>query len=117
MKVHMMNNTSLEAKPLKFVYSRLNSLLRTLQVSNLDECNSLSDVADFASLLATYSEGIPKFAIIMEPNGTAIPGVTDPVIQLACLDASLAIALLFKRLGSVIITSGTLSSIDLYPKL
>lgn len=113
----MMNKTSLEAKPLKFSYSRLNSLLRTLQVSNLDDFNSLSDVADFATLLATYSEGVPKFAIIMEPNGTAIPGVTDPVIELACLDSSLAIAPLFKRFGSVIITSGTLSPIDLYPKL
>mmetsp|Transcript_28074 Transcript_28074/g.32740 ORF Transcript_28074/g.32740 Transcript_28074/m.32740 type:complete len:867 (-) Transcript_28074:389-2989(-) len=113
----MMNGTSLEAKPLKFAYSRLNSLLRTLQVSNLDEFNSLADVADFATLLSTYSEGIPKFAIILEPNGTAIPGITDPVIQLACLDSSLAIAPLFKRFGSVIITSGTLSPIDLYPKL
>lgn len=113
----MMNGTSLEAKPLRFAYSRLNSLLRTLQVSNLDDFNSLTDVADFATLLATYSEGIPKFAIILEPNGTTIPGVTDPVIQLACLDASLAIASLFKRFGSVIITSGTLSPIDLYPKL
>ena len=113
----MMNNTSLEAKPLKFAYSRLNSLLRTLQVSNLDDFNSLSDVADFATLLSTYSEGVPRFAIILEPNGTTIPGVTDPVIQLACLDASLAIAPLFKRFGSVVITSGTLSPIDLYPKL
>jgi DNA excision repair protein ERCC-2 len=113
----LINGTSLEAKPLKFAYSRLNSLLRTLQVSNLDDFNALSDVADFASLLATYSEGIPKFAIIMEPNGTSIPGVVDPVIQLACLDSSLAIAPLFKRFTSVIITSGTLSPIDLYPKL
>lgn len=113
----LINGTSLEAKPLKFAYSRLNSLLRTLQVSNLDDFNALSDVADFATLLATYSEGIPKFAIIMEPNGTSIPGITDPVIQLACLDSSLAIAPLFKRFTSVIITSGTLSPIDLYPKL
>ncbi|KAK1748586.1 general transcription and DNA repair factor IIH helicase subunit XPD [Skeletonema marinoi] len=67
--------------------------------------------------VATYSEGLPKFAIIMEPNGSSIPGASDPVIQLACLDASLAIAPLFKRFGSVIITSGTLSPIDLYPKL
>lgn len=113
----LMNGTSLEAKALKFAYSRLNSLLRTLQVSNLDDFNSLSDVADFATLLATYSEGVPKFAIILEPNGTTIPGVTDPVIELACLDSSLAIAPLFKRFGSVVITSGTLSPIDLYPKL
>ena len=113
----MTNGTSLEAKPLRFAYSRLSSLLRTLQVSNLDDYNALTDVADFASLLATYSEGIAKFAIIMEPNSSAIPGATDPVIQLACLDSSLAIAPLFKRFGSVIITSGTLSPIDLYPKL
>jgi DNA excision repair protein ERCC-2 len=113
----MTNGTSLEAKPLKFAYSRLSSLLRTLQVSNLEEFNSLADVADFASLLSAYSEGVAKFAIIMEPNGSSVPGALDPVIQLACLDSSLAIAPLFKRFGSVIITSGTLSPIDLYPKL
>lgn len=113
----MTNGTSLEAKPLRFAYSRLSSLLRTLQVSNLDDFHSLTDVADFATLLSTYSEGVAKFAIIMEPNGSSIPGATDPVIQLACLDSSLAVAPVFKRFGSVIITSGTLSPIDLYPKL
>ena len=113
----MITSTSLEAKPLKFAYSRLSSLLRTLQVPNLDDFNSLTDVADFASLVSTYSEGPPRFAIIMEPNGSSIPGASDPVIQLACLDSSLAIAPLFKRFQSVIITSGTLSPIDLYPKL
>jgi DNA excision repair protein ERCC-2 len=113
----MTNGTSLEAKPLRFAYSRLSSLLRTLQVSKLEEFNALTDVADFASLLATYSEGVAKFAIIMEPNGSSIPGASDPVIQLVCLDSSLAIAPLFKRFSSVILTSGTLSPIDLYPKL
>jgi DNA excision repair protein ERCC-2 len=113
----MVTTTSLEVKPLKFAYTRLSSLLRTLQVPNLDDFNALSDVADFATLIATYSEGQAKFAIIMEPNGSSIPGASDPVIQLACLDSSLAIAPLFKRFGSVIITSGTLSPIDLYPKL
>jgi DNA excision repair protein ERCC-2 len=113
----MVTTTSLEAKPLKFAYTRLSSLLRTLQVPNLDDFNALSDVADFATLIATYAEGQAKFAIIMEPNGSSIPGASDPVIQLACLDSSLAIAPLFKRFGSVIITSGTLSPIDLYPKL
>jgi DNA excision repair protein ERCC-2 len=48
----MMNGTSLEAKPLKFAYSRLASLLRTLEVSNLDDFNALTDVADFATLLS-----------------------------------------------------------------
>lgn len=70
-----------------------------------------------ATLLSTYSEGIARFAIITEPNGSSIPGANEPVIQLACLDSSLAIAPLFKRFGSVVITSGTLSPLDLYPKL
>jgi len=113
----MTNGTSLEAKPLRFAYSRLNSLLRTLQVANMDDFNSLGDIADFSTLLATYSEGVAKFAIIMEPNGSNIPGASDPCIQLSCLDSSLAIAPIFKRFSSVIITSGTLSPIDLYPKL
>lgn len=114
----LINNTSLESKPLKFAYSRLNSLLRTLNVSNLDEFSSLTDVADFSTLLATYSTGVARFAVILEPNGSStVPGATDPVIQLACLDASLAIAPLFKRFGSIVITSGTLSPMDLYPKL
>jgi len=110
----MITTTSLEAKPLKFAYSRLSSLLRTLQVPNLDDFNALTDVADFASLVSTYSEGLPRFAIIMEPQ---VAGGPNPGIQLACLDSSLAIAPLFKRFGSVVITSGTLSPLDLYPKL
>jgi len=114
---HLKLQTSLEAKPLKFCYSRLSSLLRTLEVSNLDEFNYLSEVADFATLLSTYSEGVAKFAVILEPNGSAIPGALEPRLQLACLDASLAIEPIFKRFSSVVITSGTLSPIDLYPKL
>jgi DNA excision repair protein ERCC-2 len=43
--------------------------------------------------------------------------VYEPVLQLACLDASLAIKPVFERFASVVITSGTLSPIDLYPKL
>lgn len=33
--------TALEVKPLRFTYSRLNSLLRTLEVTHLDEYNPL----------------------------------------------------------------------------
>ena len=39
------------------------------------------------------------------------------VLQLSCLDASLAIKPVFERFKSVIITSGTLSPLDLYPTL
>jgi DNA excision repair protein ERCC-2 len=107
-------STNIDRKPLKFTYSRLNSLLRTLQVTSLDEYNPLQHVADFATLVSTYQDG---FAIVIEPNGSVIPGIYEPVMQLACLDSSLAIKPVFERFRSVIITSGTLSPIELYPKL
>jgi DNA excision repair protein ERCC-2 len=46
-----------------------------------------------------------------------MPAVSDPVIQLACLDASLAMKPVFSKFQSVVITSGTLSPIDLYPRI
>jgi len=106
--------TGLEAKPMKFTYSRLNSLLRTLEVTSLDDHSDLAEIADFATLLATYQEG---FAVVLEPDSSIIPGLTEPVLELSCLDASLAIKPVFKRFKSVIITSGTLSPIDLYPRI
>lgn len=106
--------TTLERKPLKFTYSRLTSLLRTLEVTNLDEFRPLTTVADFATLVSTYQLG---FAIVIEPTGSLIPGVYEPILQLSCLDASLAIKPVFERFRSVMITSGTLSPIDLYPQL
>ncbi|KAG7384456.1 General transcription and DNA repair factor IIH helicase subunit XPD [Phytophthora pseudosyringae] len=110
---HLHQAINMEIKPMKFCYTRLNSLLRTLEVTNLEEYNSLTDVADFATLVATYADG---FMLIIEPFDSA-SGVHDPVLQLSCLDASLAIRPVFERFSSVIITSGTLSPIDLYPRL
>jgi DNA excision repair protein ERCC-2 len=97
-----------------FTYSRLNSLLRTLEITSLEDFNALSDVANFATLLATYVDG---FSIVMEPQGSVISGIHEPLLQLACLDASLAIKPVIDRFQSVVITSGTLSPIDLYPKI
>ncbi|KAI9908822.1 hypothetical protein PsorP6_003297 [Peronosclerospora sorghi] len=110
---HLHQAISVDVKPMKFCYTRLNSLLRTLEVTNLEEYNSLTHVADFATLVATYAEG---FMLIIEPFDSE-SGVHDPVLQLSCLDASLAIRPVFERYASVIITSGTLSPIDLYPRL
>lgn len=45
------------------------------------------------------------------------PQVPDPIIQLSCLDASLAMRPVFAKYQSVVITSGTLSPLDLYPRI
>lgn len=112
--------TALDKKALQFTYSRLHSLLRTLEITSLEEFNPLQDLANFATLVATYVDG---FSVILEPRvnqpplvsfsqttlqGTAMAGVFEPLLQLCCLDASLAIKPVFKRFQSVIITSGPL---------
>lgn len=38
-------------------------------------------------------------------------------VQLSCLDASLAVKPVFQKFQTVVITSGTLSPIDLYPRI
>ena len=39
------------------------------------------------------------------------------MLQLSCLDASLAVKPVFEKFQTVVITSGTLSPIDLYPRI
>jgi DNA excision repair protein ERCC-2 len=73
---------SIDVKPLRFAYSRLSSLLRTLQVTNMDDFTPLNLVADFVTLLATYAQG---FMVITEPYNSKTPHIPDPVMQLTCL--------------------------------
>ena len=65
---NLQTKTNLERKPLRFTYTRLNSLLRTLEIVSLDN-NALQDVSNFITLLATYMEG---FAIVLEPRGNSV---------------------------------------------
>lgn len=51
-----------------------------------------------AAQVGTYMEG---FAVVIEPTGSVVPGVYEPVMRLACLDASLAIRPVFERFASV----------------
>jgi len=106
----------MERKILQFSHARLDSLLRTLEVVDLDTYSPLTMVADFLTLVATpaYKSG---FSVVIEPFDTRTVHFKNPVLQLACLDASFAIKPVFDRFDTVIITSGTLSPIDLYPKL
>ena len=104
----------IDAKTLRFCYERLSSLLKTLQVTDVEEFWGVSCLADFATLVGTYPKG---FALIYEPCDERAPAVPDPVLQLCCLDASLAMRPVFAKYSSVFITSGTLSPLELYPKL
>lgn len=68
----------------------------------------------FATLVSTYVKG---FAIIIEPFDEKTPTVINPILYFSCMDSSIAMSPIFDRFQSVVITSGTLSPMDMYPKI
>lgn len=110
----LQEEVAIDAKTLRFCYDRLSSLMKTLEITATDDFTPVHLVADFATLVGSYSQG---FAVITEPYDDRLPSVPDPVIQLSCLDASLAMKPIFSKYQTVVITSGTLSPLDLYPKI
>lgn len=110
----MASALSVDTRPLRFAYSRLNSLMRTLEITSMDEYAPLTLVADFCTLITTYPVG---YMVVLEPYNSLTPDIVDPIMQLACLDASLAIKPVFQKFQSVILMSGTLSPLDMYPKM
>lgn len=108
------SHAGIDQKTLKFCYDRLHSLMLTLEITDTDEFLHIQTICDFATLVGTYGRG---FSIIIEPFDERMPHIPDPILQLSCHDASLAIKPVFDRFQSVVITSGTLSPIDLYPRL
>ncbi|KAI0374853.1 DNA repair helicase [Pilatotrama ljubarskyi] len=111
---HLKDITYIERRPLRFCAERLQSLVRTLELSRLDEFSSLQKVASFATLVATYEKG---FLLILEPYETENATVPNPIFHLTCLDPAIAIKPVFERFSTVVITSGTLSPLDMYPKM
>ena len=56
------------------------------------------------------------FIVIVDPY-PEVSGLHDPLLQLCCLDASLAMQPVLEKFKSVILTSGTISPLELYPKI
>lgn len=111
---HLKQLTFIDKKPLKFCSIRLSLLVKTLEISGIEEFMALKDIATFASLVSTYDSG---FTLILEPFETENATVPNPILRFSCLDASIAIKPIFERFSSVIITSGTISPLDMYPKM
>ncbi len=101
-----------DATGLQFAVDRLNLLLKTLEVADVDEFAPLLKVCAFGALAATYAEG---FVVLFEPFDDH--GLPDARLQMCCVDAALAIRPVLTKYKSVIIMSGTLSPLDMYPKM
>ena len=109
------NDCMIDRKPLRFCAERLTCLMKTLEIAELDEFSYLQRISFFATLVATYTKG---FMVIYEPfENDSNQAEFDPVLHLCCFDATLAIRPVFERFRSVIITSGTLSPLEMYPQL
>ncbi|XP_076463714.1 general transcription and DNA repair factor IIH helicase subunit XPD-like [Babylonia areolata] len=104
----------IERKPLRFCAERLQSLMRTLELTDLKDYSALSLVSGFATLVSTYTKG---FMLIMEPFDDRTPTISNPVLHLSCLDASIAVKPIFSRFQTLVVTSGTLSPLEMYPKI
>lgn len=111
---HLREYTFIEKKPLRFCAERLTSLVRTLELTSIEDYQPLQEVATFATLVATYETG---FLLILEPFENDESSVPNPTLHFTCLDAAIAIKPVFDRFSSVIITSGTISPLEMYPKM
>lgn len=112
----LMKEIECDVRTLKFCSDRLRSLLFTLRITDAAQYGPLQLVVDFATLLGTYGE-TNSFAIVFEPVDDRLPNVPNPILQLACLDASLAMKPVFSRFHTVVLTSGTISPMPLYSKI
>ena len=54
----------IDQRTLKFTAQRLQILMNTLQIANIDQFSSLNVVANMATLISTYYKG---FVVIIEP--------------------------------------------------
>lgn len=109
----MCKQTVIDKAVFPFMELRYRLLMMSLQKTNLDELSTLSMICKFLSLLAENTDG---FKIILEPyqDNTS---VLDPLLQFCCLDSSIAMVPVFQKFKAVILTSGTISPLELYPQL
>ncbi|TFY80835.1 hypothetical protein EWM64_g3182 [Hericium alpestre] len=110
---HLKDITYIERRPLRFCAERLQSLVKTLQLSRIDEYSALQKRTH--CLISRRSR--LGFLLILEPFETDNATVPNPMFHLTCLDPAIAIKPVFERFSSVVITSGTISPLDMYPKM
>ncbi|VDN06675.1 unnamed protein product [Thelazia callipaeda] len=104
----------IDRTPLRFCAERFASLARTLELADISDFSSLVLITNFATLVSTYGRG---FMIIIEPLDEKSGTGHSCTLHLSCVDASIAIRPVFQRYQTVVITSGTLSPLDMYPKI
>lgn len=109
------DSDAINVQVLQHCARRLNSLMGTLEMTEGDKFSPIGMVCDLVSIAATYSEN--GFVILMEPFDDRTPTISNPTLELACLDAEIAMKQVLDRFPRVILTSGTLSPIMMLPRI
>ncbi|GIX65786.1 DNA excision-repair helicase [Babesia caballi] len=104
--------TGIGSSTMQHTYSRMKSLLNTLKITAVGDLSAIQLVVDFCTLVGTYSAG---FIVIVEPYPQG--SLYEPLLQFSCLDASIAMQPVVDNFQSVILTSGTISPLEMYPKI
>src|ERR1700749_5161615 len=81
---HLRKFIFMERKPLRFCAERLTSLVRTLELTNIEDYQPLQEVATFATLVATYDKG---FLLTLAPFESDTATVPNHILHFTCLDA------------------------------
>jgi len=87
--------------------------MNTMEISNIDDYSSILKLAEFAETVSNYTKG---FSIIIEPFSENTVKF-NPLLTLSCLDSSIGMKSVFSKFHSVILTSGTMSPMEIYPKI
>ncbi|OAG29363.1 DNA excision repair protein ERCC-2 [Nematocida sp. ERTm5] len=107
------NTVYVDFSSLVHLSRRLREIMGELEMHGfIEDYSELSRVCDFCSLCGQFKKG---FSVVFEPFNSY--SVYEPVLHLSCLDSSIAMKHVFSGYNNVIITSGTLSPISIYPRL
>ncbi|KAJ2931409.1 hypothetical protein H1R20_g5767, partial [Candolleomyces eurysporus] len=125
-EAHNIDNVCIESLSIDLTRPMLDSASRSVVklAERIDEIKT-TDAAklqdEYAKLVEGLQESEPSDEDAMmgnpEPFETEAATVPNPVFHFTCLDPSLAIKPVFERFSSVVITSGTISPLDMYPKM
>ncbi|KAK8793313.1 hypothetical protein WA158_004672 [Blastocystis sp. Blastoise] len=113
-KLDMNRRIFLNETVLCHMWSRYNSMINTLQLPSDNYLYNLSQVIDFLTLLGTYSRG---FYVISESTAVSSTTTFKNILEFCCTDPSIIFKEIQKRFQHIIITSGTLSPLDMYTRL
>lgn len=107
--------TGMNEHTLKFFSRRLNSLILTLNLPQIHRFLPIGRVCFMLSTMAMYvHEG---FVVLFEPEDPMSPLVSYPTLLLSCMDASIVMKPICLKYNRIVLTSGTISPLDMLPKI